>query len=119
MGAVDRRPGEVQGVRPAEFGEENLAEPRPHTGLGPLGQATPAGHARTEAEFLRQVLPGDPGVRDEQDAWNTSRSGCRLRPGCRIRRSTLGSGGSINAHSSSSTSRGFGRATQHPRIISP
>jgi hypothetical protein len=48
MGAVDRRPGGVQGVRPAEFGEENLVEPRPHTGLGLLGQATPAGHTRTK-----------------------------------------------------------------------
>jgi hypothetical protein len=51
--------------------------------------------------------------------WKTNRSGCRLCPGCRIRRSTLGSSGSINAHSSSSTSHGFGRATQHPGFISP
>ncbi|MGW1186219.1 IS3 family transposase [Streptomyces drozdowiczii] len=41
--------------------------------------------------------------------WNTSRSGCRLRPGCRVRRSTLGNSGSITAHNSSSTSHGFGR----------
>lgn len=37
--------------------------------------------------------------------WNTSRSGCRLHPGCRTRRSTLGNNGSITAHSSSSTSQ--------------
>lgn len=51
--------------------------------------------------------------------WNTSRSGCRLRPGCRVRRSTFGSSDSITAHSSSSTSHGFGRATPHPRINGP
>jgi hypothetical protein len=34
-----------------------------------------------------------------------------LHPSCQIQRSTLGSSGSINAHSPSSTSHGFKRAT--------
>ena len=51
--------------------------------------------------------------------WKTSRSGCRLRPGCRARRSTLGSSGSITVHNSSSTSHGFGRAIPYPRINVP
>lgn len=33
----------------------------------PYGQTAPAGHARVEAEFLRQVFPGDPRVQNEQD----------------------------------------------------
>lgn len=49
-------------------GQEDLVQPGPHAGLSPLSQPAPAGHARTEAEFLRQVLPGDPGVQDERDA---------------------------------------------------
>ncbi len=32
------------------------------------GQAAPAGHARTEAELLPKVFPGDAGVQNEQDA---------------------------------------------------
>lgn len=48
-------------------------------------------------------------------SWNTSWSGCRLRPGQRARRSAFGSSGSITDHSSSSASHGFGRATPHPR----
>lgn len=46
--------------------------------------------------------------------WNTSQSGWRFRPGCRVRRSTFGSNGSITAHSASSTSHGFDRATTTP-----
>nr|AQM75242.1 transposase [Streptomyces sp.] len=60
-----------------------------------------------------------PVCRTNRMPWNTSRSGCRLRPGCRTRRSTLGNSGSITAHNSSSTSHGFGRATPHPRINVP
>lgn len=68
MGAVDRCPGEVQGVRATQLGEEDFMQPGPHPCLGPLGQTAPAGHARPEAEFLRQVFPGDPGVQHEEDA---------------------------------------------------
>lgn len=60
-----------------------------------------------------------PVCRTNRMPWNTSRSGCRLRPGCRTRRSTFGSSGSITAHRSSSTCHGFGRATSHPRIDAP
>ncbi len=43
-------------------------QPRPHAGIGPLRQTSPAGHARTEPQLLREVFPRDPGVQDEQDA---------------------------------------------------
>src|SRR5690606_37486492 len=67
VGAVDCRPGEAQGVRTTEPGQERFVEPGPHAGLGPLGQAPPAGHARTETKFRWRVFPGDPGVQHEQD----------------------------------------------------
>lgn len=41
---------------------------RPDAGFGPLRQAAPAGHARAEAQLLRQVFPRDPGMQHEQDA---------------------------------------------------
>lgn len=68
MRAVHSRQREVQGIRAAELGQEDLVEAGPDAGLRPLGQAAPAGHARPEAEFLREVFPADPGVQDEQDA---------------------------------------------------
>ncbi len=37
-------------------------------GVGPALQPPPAGHPGAEPEFLRQVLPTDPGVHHEQDA---------------------------------------------------
>jgi hypothetical protein len=40
-------------------------------------------YARPEAELLRQVFPGIPVCRTNRMPWNTSRSGCRFRPGCR------------------------------------
>src|SRR6188472_52304 len=42
-------------------------QPTPDPGLVPLGQPTPAGHARTESQLLRQKLPLDTGVQHEQD----------------------------------------------------
>ncbi len=41
---------------------------RPHTGLGPLGQAPPADYAGTEAQFLWEVFPRDPDVEHKEDA---------------------------------------------------
>lgn len=53
----------------------------PHSGPGPLGQAAPAGHARAEAQFLRQVFPGEPGVQDKQNALEHQPARMPLAPG--------------------------------------
>ena len=39
-----------------------------HSLLLPGVQATPTGHATAEAELLRQMLPADAGVEDEEDS---------------------------------------------------
>jgi hypothetical protein len=48
--------------------EEALVQCLEHTCLLPLLQTPPAGHTGAVPEFLRQVLPGDPGAQHEQDA---------------------------------------------------
>lgn len=40
----------------------------PGVGLLSLGEPSPAGYARAEAQFLQPVIPGDAGVQDEQAA---------------------------------------------------
>jgi hypothetical protein len=40
----------------------------PDTGVVPVAQSPPAGHAAPEPQFLRQPLPGVAGVEHEQDA---------------------------------------------------
>ncbi len=52
----------------------------PYAGPGPLGQAAPAGHARAEAQSLRQVFPGDPGE-DKQNALEHQPARMPLAPG--------------------------------------
>ncbi|MFD7462804.1 MULTISPECIES: pentapeptide repeat-containing protein [unclassified Streptomyces] len=73
------------------------AAPKPHvTGTQPRAGQPVALTVDTPAPILAGPLrdritgarAGDLGVQYEQDALNTSRSGCRLRPGCRVRRST-------------------------------
>lgn len=46
-------------------------EPVPHPGLVPVPQPPPAGHARAEAALLREPLPLDPCVQEEQDPSET------------------------------------------------
>src|SRR5215203_2716014 len=43
-------------------------EPLPHARLVPFLEASPTGHARAAAHFLRQHLPGYAALQDEQDA---------------------------------------------------
>ena len=42
-------------------------QPLPDTRLPPLVQPTPGRHPATKTELLRQMLPADPRVQDEQD----------------------------------------------------
>lgn len=110
MGAVDGRPGEVQGVRAAEPGEEGLVQSRPHLGLGPLGHPAPAGYAGAEAEFLRQVFRG---------SRCAGRTGCpetRAGPGAACARGA-GSGAQLlatAARSPPTTRHRLPRATAEP-----
>ena len=50
----------------------------PDPGPLPLVQAPPTGHARTESELARHVLPGDPGVQVRDSAVP---AGLASRPG--------------------------------------
>jgi hypothetical protein len=59
--------GEVQQVRGPQLGQQHLVQALPDPGLVPVPQPPLAGHARAEAQLLRQELPADPGVEHEQD----------------------------------------------------
>jgi hypothetical protein len=49
-------------------GQQKLVQLLPYSGLMPVPQPPPAGHARAQAGLLRQELPGDAGAEHEQDA---------------------------------------------------
>ena len=68
MGGVDGGPGEVRSVPAAQAGRQDGLEVLPDAGLVPVPRPTPAGHARAEAQFLRQSLPLDVGGQHERDA---------------------------------------------------
>lgn len=59
---------EVEPAGLAKLGEQEFVQPLPDARLLPVAQATPAGHARAEAELLRQPLPSDAGREHEQDS---------------------------------------------------
>ncbi len=67
-GGTDRRAGEVQRIGPAQLVQRYLAQALPHSGGVPLLQRPPAGRPGAETRLRGQVLPGDAGVQDEQDA---------------------------------------------------
>jgi hypothetical protein len=86
-----------------QLGQEQFVQLLPHTGLVPVPQPPPAGHPRTEAQLLRQELPGNAGVEHEQDA------GQNLpvvqTPAARMI-GTTSNNGWIRAHNSSGTIHG-------------
>lgn len=59
---------EIELVRTAQFVQQHKLQVRPHAGLLPSMQASPAGHARTATHFLRQHLPWNPRLQHEQNA---------------------------------------------------
>ena len=65
---VDQAPPPVDPVGPVEFGEQHRMQLGPDAGLVPAFQILPAGLTATAAQFRREVLPGDAGLEDEQDA---------------------------------------------------
>src|SRR5215213_2538390 len=50
-----------------QVGKQQLVQALPDTRLLPRSQLPPARHPAAEAELLRQMLPTDPAVQDEQD----------------------------------------------------
>jgi hypothetical protein len=67
-GGVDDRSAPVDLVGAIEFGQQDSMELLPDPGLIPLAQVVAAGLATAAAQFGGQVVPGDAGLEDEQDA---------------------------------------------------
>lgn len=67
-GRIDRRPRPVDPVGVVEVGQEHLVEGEPDPGLLPVAESPPAGHAAAAAHLDGEVLPGDAGLENEEDA---------------------------------------------------
>ncbi len=67
-GGVDQGPLPVDRVGTVEFGQQDRVQLEPDTGPMPESQVGPAGPAAATAEFGGQIVPGDAGLEDEQDA---------------------------------------------------
>jgi len=66
--AIDARPSPIDLVMLTQACQQGQVQALPYAAGLPVAEATPAGHAATEAQFLRQVLPWDAGLQYEQDA---------------------------------------------------
>jgi hypothetical protein len=67
-GGVDERPRPVDRVGTVQFGQEQGVQALPDARLIPAPQVVAAGLAAAAAEVGGQVVPGDAGLEDEQDA---------------------------------------------------
>ena len=67
MARVHHEPFEVDPVRRTEVVQQDLVDLVPDARGLPVAQAVPTGHAATTAHLLRQVLPGQAGLEDEDD----------------------------------------------------
>jgi len=103
---VDRGTGEIrQGG--AQLGQQQLVQLLPDAGLVPVPQPPSAGHPRAEAGFLWEELPANPRAeRDQDPAQNRARIQplTARMPGWR---GTVGSSGSMRAHSPPPVSHGL------------
>ena len=54
---IDQGTPPIDLVRAVQLGQQQLVELRPDTGLGPVAEPTPAGHATATAHLLGQILP--------------------------------------------------------------
>lgn len=106
--------GEVETVRRPQPVQPHPLELLPHPGLLPLGQPLPAGRTGTEPQLLRQELPLDTCVQDEQHTLERLAVIDPLTPRVPDRRSCFGNSGSITARNPSLTSHGFRRAMVTP-----
>jgi len=60
--------------------EQRKVDQIPNTGLLPIAQASPTGHSRAAAQFLRQHLPRNPASQHEKDTVRHTRSETRGLP---------------------------------------
>ena len=67
-GAVERPPAPVDQAGAAESVEKQVVERPPNFGSLPVPEPPPAGHAGAAAHLLRQHLPRDAALEDEEDA---------------------------------------------------
>src|SRR4051794_25158690 len=65
--AVAQSTSPVDRVRAVQLGQKQFVEFRPDTGLGPVAEPTPAGHATATAHLLGQILPVNAGLEHKQD----------------------------------------------------
>ncbi len=66
--AIDARPTPIDLVMLTQAGQQGQVQALPDAAGLPVTQATPAGHAAAEAQFLRQVFPRNPSLHYKQDA---------------------------------------------------
>ena len=62
-----------------------MLEPLPDAGAVPIAQPSPAGDAASAAHFLREHLPGDAALQDEDDARQAGPVGHRRTPALGLR----------------------------------
>ena len=67
-GGVDQRPLPIDRVGAVELGQQDRVQLAPDTGLMPGPQVGPAGLTAAATELGGQVIPGDAGLEDEEDA---------------------------------------------------
>jgi hypothetical protein len=67
MGSVDDEPLKIDLVGMTQVSQQDLMDLIPDARGLPVAQAVPAGHATATAHLLRQVLPRQAGLEDEDD----------------------------------------------------
>jgi len=66
-GGVDRGPRPVDLTGPGKFSKQQNMQRVPEPRLLPVAKPTPTRHSRSAAHLLRQVLPWNPGSKNEDD----------------------------------------------------
>ena len=100
---VDDRPGPIDVTVASEPIQQRKVDQIPHTGLLPIAQASPTGHPRAAAQFLRQHLPRNAAAQHERMPVRHARSETRGLPPFG-RGGGTGKKGSIRSHNGSGSS---------------
>lgn len=64
---INRCTRPVDLVRPVQLSQQPLMEHLLDSGFRPVSEPTPASHPRTATHLLRQILPRDPGLEDQEN----------------------------------------------------
>src|SRR5262245_58208905 len=80
-GSVDQSAVPIDLVRPVQFGQQQGVQLDPDAGSVPKLQVVTAGLAATTPKFGWQVVPGNTGLEDEQDAGKNLSGAQRLTSG--------------------------------------